>query len=175
MPSFPNTNTRGGSSLICKGLCSKRPNSPCIFKVVASLPTKSWCVRGLTAHSPLQSATLLSQLHHYLRWPNLHVRRFFNGDAGLLQGVLVTTRWSAHSPPPTLCTSTLDPPLSNTKADAFLFFEFYREYQIHQRRNLKLTRKQLKVASKRLEFIFCSYSEYHDMEDFFLLIYSTLL
>jgi hypothetical protein len=28
-----------------------------------------------TAHSPLQSATLLSQHYHYLRWPNLHVRR----------------------------------------------------------------------------------------------------
>ena len=28
---------------------------------------------SLTAHSPLQSATLLSQHHHYLRWPNLHV------------------------------------------------------------------------------------------------------
>jgi hypothetical protein len=30
---------------------------------------------SLTAHSPLQSATLLSQHYHYLRWPNLHVRR----------------------------------------------------------------------------------------------------
>jgi hypothetical protein len=29
---------------------------------------------SLTAHSPLQSATLLSQYYHYLRWLNLHVR-----------------------------------------------------------------------------------------------------
>ena len=28
---------------------------------------------SLTAHSPLQSATLLSQHYHYLRWANLHV------------------------------------------------------------------------------------------------------
>jgi hypothetical protein len=32
------------------------------------------CNRPLTANSPLQSATLLSQHYHYLRWPNLHVR-----------------------------------------------------------------------------------------------------
>jgi hypothetical protein len=30
---------------------------------------------SLTSHSPLQSATLLSQHYHYLRWPNLYVRR----------------------------------------------------------------------------------------------------
>jgi hypothetical protein len=30
---------------------------------------------SLTAHSPLQFATLLSQHFHYLWWPNLHVRR----------------------------------------------------------------------------------------------------
>ena len=31
---------------------------------------------SLTAHSPLQSATLPSQHYHYLRWPNLHVCHF---------------------------------------------------------------------------------------------------
>ena len=30
---------------------------------------------SLTGHSPLQSATLLSQHYYCLRWPNLHVRR----------------------------------------------------------------------------------------------------
>jgi hypothetical protein len=30
---------------------------------------------SLTAHSPLQSATLLSQHYHYLKWRSLHVRR----------------------------------------------------------------------------------------------------
>jgi hypothetical protein len=52
-----------GSSLICKEGCSR-----------AGFPWGgAW--GSLTAHSPLQSATLLSQHYHYLRWPNLHVRR----------------------------------------------------------------------------------------------------
>ena len=46
-------------------------------QVFHGLPSVPWGgARGsLTAHSPLQSATLLSQHYHYLRWPNLHVRR----------------------------------------------------------------------------------------------------
>jgi hypothetical protein len=51
---------RGGSSLICKEGCR--------------FPWRG-TRGGLTAHSPLQSATLLSQHYHYLRWSNLHVRR----------------------------------------------------------------------------------------------------
>jgi hypothetical protein len=51
---------RCGSSLVCKEGCS--------------FPWGG--ARGsLTAHFHLQSATLLSQYYHYLRWPNLHVRR----------------------------------------------------------------------------------------------------
>ena len=42
------------------------------FKQGAGFPWGG--TRGsLTAHSPLQSATLLSQHYHYLRLPNLHV------------------------------------------------------------------------------------------------------
>ena len=50
----------GGSSLICKEGFSR-----------SGFPWGG--ARGsLTAHSPLQSATLPSQHYHYLRWPNLH-------------------------------------------------------------------------------------------------------
>jgi hypothetical protein len=48
----------GGSNLVC---CASFPWGG------------AW--GSLAAHSPLQSATLLSQHYHYLRWPNLHVER----------------------------------------------------------------------------------------------------
>jgi hypothetical protein len=55
-------NCQGGSILVYKEECS------------AGFPGGgAW--GSLTVRSPLQSATLLSQHYHYLRWPNLHVRR----------------------------------------------------------------------------------------------------